>query len=730
MADSEPLKDRVLGIVFPALAEGFLHGRRGKKRPPGKRELADVSRASTTLLYRMLLGFLWESRAASGRRSSGLKELAGEIAAVAGNDPGQTSNRIAAAYSAVESRLQHRLDRLLAKTGAWTFPHRRAAFLPPLAAADRFLATAIDGLARRLGSADRLVAVDFRAVDLRQLGVVHECLSHCKLEFFISRAGLALVGDNVGRKRAGSYYTPEPIVRRIVAAAVGPAIDRKLQAARRRWEECGRPANSQLLAELLDFRVLNPAVGSGYFLLAAADFLAQRLCDFLGSLPRAKAAFSLPLVKQQIVQRCLYGVDLDPMAVELAKASLRLDAGLPPAPRQRRPAPLDAHFRCGNSLVGRTLAALDGGGGFNVVIGNPPYRGVRTGTFDRAFADYVASHYATARGNWDLAALFLEKSLAVGKAESACGFIVPSRIAANRDFAPLRQRIFAVGGPAEVIECGAVFDDPAVLASIVTIVRPPESGRVRLGRWEAGKERTWTLPRSMLQSLPDQPLFSDLRPPAATRFRKIDQAPCRLGDLAAITRGMECGKNDPHITRRPQAGFLPVITGQSVHEFHVEPQGLFMPPGLKPVAKYKRPEWFAAVPKLLMRFVAPHPICGAGLARLHPLQYGLRPCARATVAPRLRGPGLLVEQPTRPLVVRAGVQLGRATFPAHSEIPNPADSPAQARRWQSGDGSLGAAGPGRRRRRQNRSGDNRGGLSCGLRPGELGVAGTLSIFCG
>ena len=152
-----------------------------------------------------------------------------------------------------------------------------------------------------------------------------------------------------------------------------------------------------------------------------------------------------------------------------------------------------------------------------------------------------------------------------------------------------------------MIECGPAFDDPAVLASIVTIVRPPESRRVRLGRWEEGKERTWTLPRSLLQSLPDQPLFSDLRPKEAALFRKIDQAPCRLGDLAAVTRGMECGKNDPHITNRPKPGFLPVITGQSVHEFRVEPQGLFMPPGLKPVSKYKRRELFETVPKLLLR---------------------------------------------------------------------------------------------------------------------------------
>ena len=422
----------------------------------------------------------------------GLRELAEEIAAVAGNDSRRTSDRIAAAYSAAESRLHRRLLRLLAKTGRWNVPDRRSPSSPPLAVPDRFLAAAIDGLARRLGSADRLVAVDFRSLDVRQLGVVHECLSHCKLEISPPHGRLILAGDKVGRKRAGSYYTPEAIVRRIVAGAVGPAMERTLQAARRRWEDSGLPSESEMLNELLDFRVLDPAVGSGYFLLAAAEFrrAASRLFPQSAARKRRSEAkpVSLSLLKRQVVQRCLYGVDLDPVAVELAKASLLLDAGISPTSGRRGSSPLEAHFRCGNSLVGRTLAELAGGAGFDVVIGNPPYRGVRTGTFDRAFADYVSSHYAAARGNWDLAALFLEKSLAVGKPESTCGFIVPSRIAANRDFAALRERIFALGGPAQVIECGPVFDDPAVLASIVTIVRPPVSGRVRLGRWEGGRK--------------------------------------------------------------------------------------------------------------------------------------------------------------------------------------------------------------------------------------------------
>ena len=465
-----------------------------------------------------------------------LRELAKEIAAVAGSDPRRTADRIAAAYSATETRLHRRLDGLLAKIGTFTLLDRRAATSSPLAVPDRtgamptlawacsshgtscprkrghgtrytkmkdtlvvpdrFLAAAIDGLARCIGPAGCLVAVDFRAMDVRELGVVHECLSHCKL-------GLSSQGRPTPCRRQGGAET-----RRLL---LHPRTDRA--ADRRRGRRAGnrtqapggstamgrrRPARRRRDARRTPrFPRPRPGGRQRYFLLAAADFPAKRLDDFLRRLPRGKRAGvalasrrrvalasrqcsaqalarrqchpeeadipSLPLLKREVVQRCLYGVDLDPVAVELAKASLLLDAGMSPATGRRvalasrqcsaralarrqchpaasgLPAPLDAHFRCGNSLLGETLAELGGGAGFDVVIGNPPYRGVRTGTFGRAFAEYVASHYAAARGNWDLASLFLEKSLAVGKPQSACGFIVPSRIAANRDFTALRQ---------------------------------------------------------------------------------------------------------------------------------------------------------------------------------------------------------------------------------------------------------------------------------------------------
>jgi len=132
---------------------------------------------------------------------------------------------------------------------------------------------------------------------------------------------------------------------------------------------------------LFDFKVLDPAMGSGHFLVEAVDQITDKLLQFLNAFPVNPVSFALErtrssileslstqgitvlrdkltdinLLKRHVLKRCIYGVDLNPMAVELAKVSLWLDAFTLGAPLSF----LDHHLRCGNSLVGATLADLE-----------------------------------------------------------------------------------------------------------------------------------------------------------------------------------------------------------------------------------------------------------------------------------------------------------------------------------------------------------------------------------
>jgi len=230
----------------------------------------------------------------------------------------------------------------------------------------------------------------------------------------VRKGDVYLSNDKAERKASGSYYTPDPVVEYIVANTVGPVLDEKLEALRgdfrrvrktfenelqkseaypikevasgemdsRRWAGLQTYNHHKGLVEVLfDLSVLDPAMGSGHFLVETVDFVTDRLLKFLNQFPINPVSFALDLARRSILQslgeqgvtvdpgkltdihllkrhvlkRCIYGVDLNPMAVELAKVSLWLDAFTLGAPLNF----LDHHLRYGNSLVGATFADLE-----------------------------------------------------------------------------------------------------------------------------------------------------------------------------------------------------------------------------------------------------------------------------------------------------------------------------------------------------------------------------------
>ena len=183
---------------------------------------------------------------------------------------------------------------------------------------DRFLASAIDGLARCEDPATgTLVFVDYGSADVRELGAIYECLGHCRLTVAPPKAAvnssIRVVGDKTKRQAAGAYDTPAAIVRQIIEHTVGPVLDRKLAAAKTRWSQlAGQTPPADALDELMDFRLLDPAMGSGYFLLAATDFIAERLSVFLRQFDGDHAKATASQLKHHVLARCIYGVDLDP----------------------------------------------------------------------------------------------------------------------------------------------------------------------------------------------------------------------------------------------------------------------------------------------------------------------------------------------------------------------------------------------------------------------------------
>lgn len=181
--------------------------------------------------------------------------------------------------------------------------------------------------------------INYAALDVEELGSVYESLLdyHPQIDTSgpVPRFDLAPGSE---RKSTGSYYTPAELVGELIRSALEPVIEERLREAKTKDEK---------KQALLSIKVLDPACGSGHFLLAAARRLGKELARIrTGEDEPAPEAVRDTI--RDVVAHCLYGVDKNPLAVELCRVALWLEAHVPGKPLTF----LDHRIKCGDSLVG------------------------------------------------------------------------------------------------------------------------------------------------------------------------------------------------------------------------------------------------------------------------------------------------------------------------------------------------------------------------------------------
>lgn len=218
-----------------------------------------------------------------------------------------------------------------------------------LLAAVRHLAQVRDPGARRWR------AVDYRHLDAEELGSVYESLLELEPKHSATDRSFELIevaGNS--RKTTGSYYTPSSLIECLLDTTLDPVIDDAVKRGEERATKAGRPDPADdIVEELLGLTVCDPACGSGHFLVASARRIAKRVASVRERNPEPTVD-AVRHALHEVVARCIYGVDLNPMAVELAKVSLWLEALEPGKPLGF----LDAHVKHGNGLIGATPKLL------------------------------------------------------------------------------------------------------------------------------------------------------------------------------------------------------------------------------------------------------------------------------------------------------------------------------------------------------------------------------------
>uniref|UniRef100_A0A7V2ZKH4 site-specific DNA-methyltransferase (adenine-specific) n=1 Tax=Ignavibacterium album TaxID=591197 RepID=A0A7V2ZKH4_9BACT len=189
-----------------------------------------------------------------------------------------------------------------------------------------------------------LRAVDYKNLGAEELGSVYEALLELNPKITLDPPSFSLetlAGSE--RKTTGSYYTPDSLVQSLLETALEPVLTEALKSK--------NPEQA-----LLSLKICDPAMGSGHFLIAAAHRTAKKLAAVRTG-EDEPSPNALQHALRDVISNCVYGVDINPMAVELCKFSLWLEALEPGMPLSF----IDHHIKCGNSLLGTTPALMRNG---------------------------------------------------------------------------------------------------------------------------------------------------------------------------------------------------------------------------------------------------------------------------------------------------------------------------------------------------------------------------------
>ncbi len=312
-----------------------------------------------------------------------------------------------------------------------------------------------------------LSAYDYSTeVDVNILGHIFEHSLNEIEEITSEIEGTATDKSKTKRKKDGVFYTPKYITQYIVENTIGKLCTEKrqeLDILEIEFDDSITNKSGKISVKgkklfdtlqtykdwLFNLKIVDPACGSGAFLNQALNFLInehQQIDDIIAEL--TGESLRLFDTDKTILEKNLYGVDINEESVEIAKLSLWLRT----AQKGRKLSNLNNNIKCGNSLIDDPEVAGEkafnwqnefpeilANGGFDVVIGNPPYVDIKG--LDDSIVRYIFKTYSSANNRVNLYSTFIEKSISILKNSGNFSFIIPSSLLTLISYKELRQLI-------------------------------------------------------------------------------------------------------------------------------------------------------------------------------------------------------------------------------------------------------------------------------------------------
>ena len=424
------------------------------------------------------------------------------------------------------------------------------------------------------------------------------------------------------RKKDGVFYTPKYITKYIVDNTIGKLCTEKKQELGIFDEEYAKGRKNrqtttilkldQQLKDyrewLLDLTICDPACGSGAFLNQALDFLIREHA-YLDELNKQLFGgfFVFPDIENQILEHNIYGVDLNEESIEIAKLSLWLRTAQP----KRKLTSLNNNIKCGNSLIDSKAIAgnkafnwkeqfpkVFAKGGFDVIIGNPPYVVYIKSIFGDETLKYVNQRFQFSEYNPNTYALFTDLGLnMILKKGGYLGFIIPNSWLDGQYFSKMRKGVYNKNAN-EI-----VYLKDTVFAEVVETV-------ILLSENAANKNETIKLSSDVINNTFEQVQFNKDKfisgyNPFITKsepfLEKLETKFDKLGKNAIVYRGVETRDNSKWLSETKNSEFhIPILLGRDVNKYQYNHSGTYLN-FIKKEMKSNANENMYLQPKILMR---------------------------------------------------------------------------------------------------------------------------------
>ncbi len=489
--------------------------------------------------------------------------------------------------------------------------------------APRELEQVIEGLYQ---SRDLSVKYDFDAIDADVLGGIYEQY----LEHLLKGAGreVEAVPERRKRKAQGIYYTPKFVVRYIVENTLGPALEGKS------------------LNEAKRIRILDPACGSGSFLVEALDFL-ERHWRRQGWVAEGgeQADFFDYVTRVQFLTDNLYGVDLDAQAVEIAQLNLLLKSA-----QQRALLPdLKNNIRQGNSLISGTEEELRSyfgnqweekhrfnweeqfkdimaDGGFDVVIGNPPYVQMSMEpTLEHGLKRYLLDTFGLSMGRLNTFGFFIQRGIALLKQGGFLSYIIPNTFLTQEYYGQLRKFVL---DNCQVVTVATLEEMPfkaAVVENVITVLRKEGENKLResndVSIVELGRNERWYVPQSIFYESFNHAFMIRVSVEVDALRSKIDKHSIKLNKLLNVNQAIalkhdraSCLFNEPHGSE-----YKKVVDGRDIARYDINWPGTYLLYDVHKIHSCKREDIFLADEKIFFRRVGDRIIAALDAAQHYAL---------------------------------------------------------------------------------------------------------------